>query len=237
MHTIDLSREEVVVLKLHGAADWFNRSSYDERLEVATASVARARVSYVPRDLVFGPDRIVEPISLVDGPRPSDDPLKKIFRVLDPSPFYAGRRPTAAPFILSPSYSKILQVSPLLGFWNGTEKGAAWHLGIVIVGFSLPSRDEYVRQAPYSLTRGYTDKLWDEEFFGKHKLPLRIVDFRSSDGDRQALRERYRFVDWSRIETFFEGFSEDAVTFLFRDQSTSNLPIETDAKRQRGSST
>jgi len=145
-------------------------------------------------------------------------------------------RLTAAPFILSPSYSKLLYASPLLAFWNGIDKGASWHLGMAIVGFSLPAHDEYVRQALYSLTRGYTDNGWAEEFVGKHKLPLRIVDFRPSDEDRQALHERYRFVNWSRTETFFDGFSEDAVTFLFSEQATSNPQIETAAKKRRGSS-
>jgi hypothetical protein len=232
MHTIDSSKEEIVVLKLHGSADWFNRSSYDERLEVAAGTAATTGVTYVPRDPVFGPDRVVEPVPLVDGPRPSDDPLRKIFRVLDPSPLYAGRRPTVAPFILSPSYSKLLYASPLLSFWYGIEKGAAWDLGMAIVGFSLPSHDEYVRQALYSLTRGYTDNWWDEEFVGKRKLPLRIVDFRPGDEDRQALHERFRFVDWSRTQTFFDGFSEEAVEFLFREQSTFNSAVPADAAKR-----
>jgi len=173
----------------------------------------------VPRDPVFGPDRIVEPVPLVDGPRPPDDPLSKIYRVLDPTPIYIGRRPSVAPFILSPLYSKILYASPLLGFWYGLAKGASWHLDMAIVGFSLPSHDEYVRQALYSLTRGYTENWWDEEFAGKRILPLRIVDFRPGEEDRRALRERYRFLDWSRTEVLFEGFGEEAVTFLFHERA------------------
>jgi hypothetical protein len=231
MHTIESSQKEIVVLKPHGSADWFSRSSYDESLEVAAGTEASAGITYVPRDPVFGPDRIVEPTPLVDGPRPPDDPLRKIFRVLDPSPLYAGAHPRAAPFILSPSYSKMLYASPLLGFWYGLGKGASWHLGMGIVGFSLPSHDEYVLQALYSLTRGYTDNWWNQEFVGKLKLPLRIVDLRPSEKDRQALRERYRFVDWSRTEPFFKGFGEAAVTFLFREQSASKQALQRTAKR------
>jgi SIR2-like domain len=234
---IDPGKAEIVILKLHGSADWFNRSSYDERLEVAAQAATTATIDYVPSDPIFGPDRIVEPIPLVDGPRSSNDPLNKIFRVPDPGPLYESRR-RVVPFILSPSYSKIIYAAPLLGFWHGLGKGAAWHLGMALIGFSLPAHDEYVRQALYSLTRDYTESWWGDEFFGKHKLPLRIVDFRSDEQAREELRERYRFVDWSRTEAFYEGFSDEAVEFLFREPHMSKqTSTETDVNEGRGAST
>ena len=58
-----------------------------------------------------------------------------------------------------------------------------------------------------------------QESCGKRKLPLRIVDLRSREKGRKALRQRYRFVNWSRTETFFEGFGDEALTFLFREHS------------------
>ncbi len=70
VHGVDSTREEVVILKLHGSVDWFDRSPYEERLEVANGTARNTGVEYVPRDPVFGPDSTLQPVPLVDGPRP-----------------------------------------------------------------------------------------------------------------------------------------------------------------------
>ena len=49
---IDSSRDEVVVLKLHGSVDWFHRGQYRQRCE----SIAEYGLSTAPNDPVFNSD-------------------------------------------------------------------------------------------------------------------------------------------------------------------------------------
>lgn len=58
---IDGSIQEVVVLKMHGSIDWFDRSSYVDRLEQGQL----VSPGFQPRDPVFGSNRVVCPIPLV----------------------------------------------------------------------------------------------------------------------------------------------------------------------------
>ncbi len=90
---------------------------------------------------------------------------------------------------------------------------------MAIIGFSLPSQDEYARQVIYRLVKNYQsiswDKTWDD--VGHKKTPLVLVDFRPTDDDKAAFRQRYSFVDWSKAQTCFTGFGETALDILARN--------------------
>ena len=61
---VDSSRDEVVVLKLHGSANWFDRKQYRLRCEAMT----RFAITDAPKDLIFnGLGVRLQPI--VEGPR------------------------------------------------------------------------------------------------------------------------------------------------------------------------
>ena len=90
-------------------------------------------------------------------------------------------------------------------------------LGLGIIGFSLPLHDEYVLQGLYSFARNYTEFGMMKDFHGMKKLPLRLVDLQTTAEGRSAYLDRYRFINWQRAECFFEGFSNDAIDFLFRN--------------------
>jgi integrase len=79
--TIDSSRDEVevVVLKLHGSIDWFDRRGYEELVQTLAAYAEltdddRVAEAYrrEPRHPVFGRERIAEASPILEGPRELD---------------------------------------------------------------------------------------------------------------------------------------------------------------------
>jgi len=207
--TVDNSVDEVVVLKMHGSIDWFDRRSYDDLCAVVPG--------HPPEHPIFGPQALVAAAPLVEGPRQNDDPLNGVVRVRElhsiiDQPFWQ-----CCPLILAPSSSKLLYSRPLRPFWRGLQRIGGLDLNVGVVGYSLPPNDPYAQQAIYHVARNYQHYEPDLEFEGKRKTPFRVLDFRESPDAKAALRERYRFLDWSRSEVWTEGLSEQSVQWLFRD--------------------
>jgi hypothetical protein len=90
---------------------------------------------------------------------------------------------------------------------------------MAIIGYSLPAHDAHARQAIYRLTGNYTHYQPDLEIGGVKKLPLRIVNLARNASDVEEFRSRYGFIDWSRTETFLDGFGDAALEFVFRESA------------------
>lgn len=209
---VDKSKDELVFLKLHGSIDWVDRASYD-------ASLSRAdprSVAEISRHPVFGPDRVVDSEPLVDGPRHPGDGLSKVYRVSDPGRLYRKPAWSFAPLILSPSRSKLFYGRPLLGFWNGLSRSGGWNLGLNVIGYSLPAFDEYAVQALYTMSRNFFGSDPDLQWEGYSKRPMRLLQLAVRPEDIAQIKARYRFVDWARTECWHDGFSMEAVDWLFR---------------------
>jgi hypothetical protein len=209
-NTIDNSRDELVVLKLHGSIDWFDRAVY----EAHVASAQECPTPYEVKHPVFGADRIVDSAPLTDGPRATSDPLAKIHRVADPKPLFARGFWECCPLILAPSPTKLFYAQPLREFWWGLQRAGGLNLSLGVVGYSLPPYDAYARQVIYHVFSNYTGYEPDLEFNGRKKGRVRILDYRP-DGDSGAeIRTRYRFADWSRTDLRLDGFNEVTVEWL-----------------------
>jgi hypothetical protein len=210
--TVDDSREELVLLKLHGSIDWFDRSTYDETLAILGSS----STTYERDHPIFGRDRKVDPCLLTDGPRSADDPLGKIYRVKDTTPLQHCHFWQCVPLILAPSQTKILYARPIVDFWRGIQEAGGLSLSVGIVGYSLPPYDVYARQALYHVLRNYTGYEPDLELNGRTKTKIRLVDMRSDPAALADLQTRYRFIDWKRTETYLAGFNEGSADWLLR---------------------
>jgi hypothetical protein len=211
-NTIDSRKEEVVLLKLHGSIDWFDRSSYEERLEVANDS----QVPYVPRDPIFGADPIVAIQPLVDGPRNDGDPLARLWRARSLDAIYGRDDPAAVPFLLSPSMAKFVYLQKLRDLWYGLGQAGGWNLSVVIIGYSLPAYDQYAKQALYNVVTNFSLVNPELEFGGRRKTKVRVVDFRPTEDSRRLLHETYRFLTPDNSEFWYEGLNEDAVRWALR---------------------
>ena len=209
----DTAMEEVVVLKLHGSIDWFDRKAYRELEE----AYLHEGVSSRPEHPVFTNVNELTVVPLLEGPRFPNDPLREMHRVHNVERLY--RKPIlfhATPWLLNPSSAKILYSGKLKDFWWGLGDMGCVNFGLSIIGFSMPPQDDYARQVLYRLVKNYQSEHWDKEVFGRKKTPLVFVDLRHSAKDKEEFRSRYAFVDWSRAETCFDGFDDGALGLLFR---------------------
>jgi hypothetical protein len=207
---LKLPEEEVVLLKVHGSIDWFDRTAFDS----TDAAWRRAGANDRPYDPVFtDPQRCqVEP--LITGPYPPDSPLLSLTRARNLAPYLSESQfLLQAPFLVAPSAYKTLYLNRLIEFWNGIARVGAGFTRMAIIGFSLPLHDHYVRQPVYDLVRNYQSS--DTTILGNKKADLLMVDLRGDEDTQHSYRETYRFVDWARARADFSGFSGKAVESLF----------------------
>ena len=208
--TADLLRKEVVILKLHGSIDWFDRRQFS-KLE---KEFREQGFSGSPcHHSVFSNMKNLGVTKLLEGPGASDDLLNEMHRVADVKALYRQSLMfNATPWLLAPSTMKILYAKKLRDFWYGLGEGGTLNLGMAIIGYSLPPQDDYARQAVYTLVRNYH---WEEEILGKRKSPLVIVGYCEDDEQLQGFKGRYRFVDWKRAVLHTDGLNERAVELIF----------------------
>lgn len=209
----DSSVEELVVLKLHGSIDWFDKSPYDK---------AKEAVSAVGGDEPHGHQHFRSGSkyalrSLLEGPQFPDDPMLNLYRMSNYHEYCAESYIPQPPFILAPSSSKLLYSQTLRPLWWGIGRAGAMNLGLNIIGYSIPEHDEHVRRALYSLARNYTHYGSNYELDGIRKTPIRIVNCAQSSNSESAFRSAYRFFDWARTETWLDGFSQESLQFLFSE--------------------
>lgn len=208
--TVDSSRDEVIVLKLHGSIDWFDRRDY--RLQEEEFS--RNGVSGKPAHPIFNNSGVrVSP--LVAGPRFSDDPLAEMYRLVDVTQVYENPPLfRATPYLLNPSSMKLLHSSGTKNFYWGLGGVGILNFRMAIIGYSMPKHDEYTRQIIYRLVSNYQNNYWDNGYDGRKKAPLVVIDRLSSEADKQNFRNRYAFVDWQKTLTCFDGFTQDVIRKL-----------------------
>src|ERR1700730_11826773 len=73
--TVDNDRSEVVVLKVHGSIDWFDRSHFERRIAWHQKQKAPP-----PGDIIFSNETALGLEPVADGPRHDADPLRNVYR-------------------------------------------------------------------------------------------------------------------------------------------------------------
>lgn len=211
MNIVDSEVKEVTILKLHGSVDWFDNRHF---LKMKEYMAEQGNEKYARHSIFADPQRYnASPI--VDGLRAKDDPLLHIHRIKDVDAYYKFDTDFNAPFILSPSHVKFVYAEPLLSFWNGLGRAGAYNLGVSIIGFSLPKHDEYIRIALYQMISNYQRSWWDEPMLDSLKDYVRFVDYQNSEKAISDYKSRYAFAKEDRSDYHFNGFSEEAVRFIF----------------------
>ncbi len=211
--------DEVILLKMHGSIDWFDRSLFDRH--EARCEELKAPP---PEDIIFSNGAELGLVPLADGPRHDDDPLKSVYRARNLRALYSRDLMFfATPKMLPPSASKIVYSTKMHDFWSGAGKAGPLNFGMSIIGFSMPPQDDYIRQIIYGMVTNYQRRNWGEEAFKRTKeafnltkTPLVVVDFFSNVDDEASFRKRYRFVDWDRAVLVGRGFSAEALDIIFR---------------------
>lgn len=209
---VDSNSEEVIILKMHGSIDWFNKSQYLELEQ----EFREQGSNILPTHPVFNSTENLGINNILDGPRRITDPLMNMYRVSNIEGLYNKNILfLATPWILSPSNNKIIYASPLEDFWNGLGRSGGTNFGMAIIGYSLPKHDLYARQAIYYLVKNYQECNWGEDIFGFRKAPLVLVDYRPNSESINEYRNSYRFVDENKTNFYMNGFDEYAIDKIF----------------------
>ncbi|MBN4054206.1 SIR2 family protein [Nitrospira defluvii] len=209
---VDDSRGEVVVLKLHGSIDWFDRGSYVDRERLQR----EAGLSTAPIDPVFNSSKPLGLTKILDGPWHDDDPLNQMFRVRNIKALkHSNYMFSVTPWMLAPSTFKILNASKIRNFWHGLGQARAFNFGLAIVGYSLPPQDDYAQQVIYSLVTNYQRNYPNEEVFAMKKSPLVIVNLCKSAEQLKTTADRYRFVNWEKAILYKGGFDNKSLALIF----------------------
>ena len=209
----EISDEEVVILKVHGSIDWFDRRRHRELED-----------HYFQQGLLSGPNHPVfsrtmelDAVPLLEGPRFDHDPLCEMWRVRNAEELYRTFPLfRATPWLLNPSSAKILYSSKLKDFWYGLGDAGILNFGLAIIGFSLSEHDRYTRQILYGLVKNYQTQYWGEEVLGGlKKTPLVLIDLRKTPEEKEAFKRRYAFVDLDKTICKLDGFNDTALSILF----------------------
>ncbi|MBM4035121.1 MAG: hypothetical protein FJ291_25540 [Planctomycetes bacterium] len=207
---------EVVILKLHGSIDWFDRTIYSklERLQQKQGwPAAPGGFPVFSRPSEFGVTKLLE------GPHPPEDPLNSIYRAERIEALYGEHSMfSCPPCLLTPSASKIVYSDRFRTFWFGMAGGGLFSLGMAIVGYSLPPHDSYARQVLYRLVKNYQSRFVEKEcsMLGWKQAPLVLVDYRRGAAEAADLLRRYRFVDRDAAVLLMDGFSEATLDTIFQ---------------------
>lgn len=212
-NTVDNTREEVVILKVHGSVDWFDDRHYQVTRRVREHQGLDPNTARHP---VFGLERARTLTPLVDGPRDPKDPLLSLFRLKEVDEHYSDPAFfTSAPSLISPSTQKLVYARFVRDFWNGLGRAGATNLRFVIIGYSLPQHDDYARQVLFAIARNYEEAHPDwAEMMKVERDPILIVDLRTNDADTAALKQRYAFVDWTRAVLHVTGLDSALIELL-----------------------
>ena len=212
---------EVAVHKMHGSVDWFHREAHDEAVEACGGE--RPSTCVHP---MFGVDnkgthakfRVKQ---ILKGRQPKDDPLRHIWRVPDAEDvnrFYAGNHPAwlCAPWLLPPSTVKFVYLDKLLTLWRGMGKAGGYNLGLVVIGYSLPPHDDYVKLPLFAMAKNYQGVYWGKRGFGAmgQKSPVVLIDHRNDAKSQEEYRDRYGFVDPEKAQFHFSGFDDEALDLI-----------------------
>jgi SIR2-like domain len=210
--TIDTSRREAVILKLHGSIDWFDRRPYRERVEEAERD---GFSSHHLTDPIFNSSKNWRLAPLVDGPRRDDEPLGEVHKLRDLKAFYSNQPWfLSTPLLLTPSTTKLVYAQQFADLWWGLGFVGIHNFRMVIVGYSLPEHDEYARQAMYRLVKNYQDIPYEPSWTTKRKEPLVLVDKRCTETEINDYRNRYSFVNWENTHVHFNGLDENLIERL-----------------------
>lgn len=151
---------------------------------------------------------------IIDSPYPIDSPLHNIYRAAEIDKYLANTSCTGtAPLIISPSFSKMVYLNPLTEFWRGYNDIGVGNGTVAIIGFSFPAHDAYIEQPLYHLIENFQNNTYYSSILTKTNL--KIVDRKQTRAEISEYKERYRFVDWSRTDTYFEGFDMSSLDIIF----------------------
>lgn len=208
-------KDEIVIYKMHGSINWFDKSDY----EAWKSDWLQIDYHKEPPFMVFDGTMNDKKHQLLDQPIRENDPLRNIFIVENLNQYFYTyfqnpNRFSDEPFLIAPSSQKLINLNYLADFWGHFSNAIIPANKIVIIGFSLPDHDKYIRQPLYWLIRNFHE--FGQPISGK-KSKLKIVDFKKNQKEIDEFKTHYRFINEATTDFYFQGLCEEALDFIFED--------------------
>ena len=204
-------QEYVDLLKLHGSVDWYSRQYHDD-----TTRWHYEQGHDVPdRDPIFGPNPLVQPEPLSKGPVEVHGQriLAQVFRVPNHSkhfPFKEGLGSYVVPFVLPLAHDKLLGHDAILDLWENLHRTMDSFSAIIVIGYSMPSYDNYAYEALGQLFVDYQQG-GDTTYWEQRRVPIQVIT--KTDSEQSALRNM-SFLDPHKTRIWHKGFSDESLTWI-----------------------
>src|SRR5690606_9609079 len=196
---LDDENEDVIFLKMHGSIHWFSKDSYDQSLEYHSKK-GNPHLAY---HTIFKNPYHFDPQKVIKGCAFTDDPLNNVYEVSNLSAYFdLGELVIECPLIISPSFIKLIHMQKLRDFWRGFNVSGVFSKNFVIIGFSLPDHDKYIR---LPLFRAVYNFQHSDYYTGREKNRLKVIDFKKTDEEKIAFKKNYSILDESKTDFYFEG--------------------------------
>ena len=203
--------EYVDMLKLHGSVDWYSRKYHDD-----TLCWHYEQGHDVPdRDPIFGPNPLVQPEALARGSVEVHGKriLAQVFRVLSHSehfPFEDGPGSYVVPFVLPLAHDKLLGHDAILDLWENLHRTMDSFSAIVVIGYSMPSYDNYAYEALGRLFIDYQQG-GGKTYWEQRRVPIQVINM--TDSEESALRDM-PFLDRYKTRVWHKGFSDESLEWI-----------------------
>ena len=204
-------QEYVDLLKLHGSVDWYTRQYHDEAIRWHYE-----QGNDVPdNDPIFGPKPLVQPEPLSRGLVEGNGQriLAQVFRVpnhLEHFPFAESFGSHVVPFVLPPAHDKLLGHDAILDLWESLHRTMDIFSAIIVIGYSMPSYDNYAYEALGYLFTAYQQG-GDTTKWGQRRVPIQVIT--KSDSEQSALKG-IPFLDRHKTRVWHKGFSEESLKWI-----------------------
>jgi hypothetical protein len=209
---VDNTKDEVVILKMHGSIDWFDKTSFLHY----SAERNKQGLKDEPFDPVFNSNSRLILKKLTDGPRIPKDPLSNIYRLINNERFdYRGSFFLSSPVLLAPSNQKHIYFNKIHDFWNGMNHEGGTTSKLVIIGYSFPSYDPYALQVVYNIVRNFQSEWYAKNYPWVKKKNLQVITYCGTPTERVKFKKRLRFINWKKASLFSEGFTHNTLSDIF----------------------
>lgn len=208
---LDDVNEDVIFLKMHGSIHWFSKDNYDHSIEYHTKN-GNPHLAY---HTIFKNPYHFNPQIVIKGCAFPDDPLNNVYEVSNLAAYFdLSNLVTECPLIISPSFNKLIHMQKLRDFWRGFNETGIFSKNFVIIGFSLPSHDEYIR---LPLFRAIYNFQYSDYYTGRGRNKLKVIDFKKTDEEKKVFKKNYSILDESKTDFYFEAFDENIVGKLLQN--------------------
>lgn len=214
LNKLSVNKEEaIILLKMHGSIDWFDFTNYERSCH----NIIKEGSHIIPKHNIFCNRLEFNPKKIINNCNLDDSLPNNIYKVNNLERYFQIEECSVrtSPFILSPSYNKILYMGSLRELWHSFNSAGSLNEKVAIIGFSLPKHDDYIKQPLFSLVDNFQN-FYTDNLIKKSKL--KIVDYQQTENDINKFKRNYSFVNWDKTDVYFDGFCKEAIDMIFEEE-------------------